>query len=72
MLGVARFHKGKMTATWTECEVNRKAATDGWQQLTTYLFLYGKPCDEVMAIIGMCGVGTAYVDGVELKTLSKH
>ncbi|NOZ21785.1 MAG: DUF4855 domain-containing protein [Planctomycetes bacterium] len=71
LIGLARFYKGKMVATWTECEVRQTRATDGWKQLTAHLILDNKPCDEVQAIIGMCGAGVAYVDSVELVTLSK-
>jgi len=71
LIGLARFHKGKMVATWTECEARRIDATDGWKTLTTHLIPKDKPCDAALAIIGMCGVGTAYVDDVELVTLSK-
>ena len=71
LIGLSRFHKGKMIATWTECEVRQTKATNGWQQLTAYLFVDDRPCDEVQAIVGLCGSGTAYVDAAELVTLSK-
>ncbi|MEW6359320.1 MAG: DUF4855 domain-containing protein [Planctomycetota bacterium] len=72
MIGLSRFQEGKCLATWTECEIGRVEATaDGWQCLTLHLFVDDKPCDEVEAIIGACGVGAAYVDDVELVTLSR-
>jgi len=71
MIGLARYSEGKMTVAWTDCEVSQVCATGGWQQLSVHLFIDDKPCDEVLAIIGLCGGGIAYVDDVELVTLSK-
>ena len=71
LIGLSRCHKGKWIAMWTACETNQTEATDGWKELAVYLPVDDRPCDEVQAIIGMCGVGTAYVDSVELVTLTK-
>ena len=71
LIGLSRFRNGKMIATWTECEVRQTRATEGWQQLAAHLFVDDEPCDEVQAIVGLCGAGVAYVDAVQLVTLSK-
>lgn len=72
LLGLARYHEGKMVASWSRCEVARSEATDHWQRLSVHLFVDDGQCDEVLAIIGMCGEGVAYVDFVELVTLTKE
>jgi len=71
LIGLSRYHKGKWVAVWTACEARRTAATDGWERLDVYLPVDDAPCDEVQIMIGMCGVGVAYVDTVELVAFSK-
>ena len=39
---------------------------------STHLIIDDQPCDEVLAIIGMCGAGVAYVDSIELVKLTKE
>lgn len=70
-MGLSRFSKGKSITTWSECEVGQTQATNGWKSLTTYILVDDKPCDEVQALVGLCGQGVAYVDAVELVALSK-
>jgi hypothetical protein len=72
LLGLARYHRGNMIAAWSECEVGQTAATDGWRRLSVYLMIDDQPCEEVLAIIGMCGAGVAYVDSVELVIFTKE
>ncbi|MEW6359875.1 MAG: DUF4855 domain-containing protein [Planctomycetota bacterium] len=71
IIGLSRYQRGKQVANWTSCEARRTQATKGWEQLSVYLPVDDAPCDEVQAIVGMCGVGAAYVDAVELVTFSK-
>ncbi|MBM4086053.1 MAG: DUF4855 domain-containing protein [Planctomycetes bacterium] len=71
MMGLSRFSKGKSITTWSECEVGQTQATNGWKSLTTHILVDDKPCDEVQALVGLCGQGVAYVDAVELVALSK-
>jgi hypothetical protein len=61
-----------MAASWSQCEVSETAASEGWQRFCVHLMIDDQPCDEVLAIIGMCGAGVAYVDSVELVRLDKE
>lgn len=69
VLGLARYSGGNMTVAWSDCEIRQVSASGGWKQLSVHLFVDDKPCEEVLAIIGLCGGGVAYVDDVELVTL---
>jgi hypothetical protein len=71
LIGLSRFRQGKCIATWSGCEFGQAQATKGWKLLSVQLFVDEKPCDEVEAIIGLCGSGRVCVDAVELVTLSK-
>ena len=71
MIGLARYRGGKMSVAWTDCEVRMTGPTNGWKQLVVHLFVDEKPCDEVMAIVGLCGGGTAYVDDAEVIIFGK-
>jgi hypothetical protein len=72
VLGLARYCEGEMAASWSQCEVSQTSASEGWRRLSVHLMIEDQPCDEVLAIIGMCGAGFAYVDSVELATLTKE
>ena len=72
VLGLARYREGKMAASWSQCEVSQTSASEGWRPLSVHLMIDDHPCDEVLAIIGLCGAGVAYVDSVELVTLAKE
>ena len=72
MIGLARYRGGKMSVAWTDCEAHSVGPTDSWTRLVVYLYVDETPCDEVMAIIGLCGGGTVYLDDAELVILERR
>lgn len=71
VIGLSRFREGARIADWNECQILRTSKTDTWQRVTLHLFVDDLPCDAVEVMLGLCGVGTAYLDDVELVTLTR-